>query len=90
MVVPTTTAVEGAAVESLNCATPVPVSGTDCGLPVALSLIWIDPLSAPVDVGWKTTLTVQLCPTLSVLSMAAQVFVCVNWPVAVIVLMVST
>ena len=43
-------------------ATPVPVRLTDCGLPVALSVIASDSFSAPVVVGVKVMLNVQLPP----------------------------
>jgi hypothetical protein len=48
---------------SVKAAAPIPVSDTDCGLPVALSVI--DKLDArvPLAVGLNVTLTVQLCPT---------------------------
>jgi hypothetical protein len=49
----------------LNCAVPVPERVTVCGLPVALSLIIREPLRAPLAVGAKVTLAVQLCPGLS-------------------------
>lgn len=41
---------------------PVPSSFTDCGLPLALSAIVSDSFSAPVLVGLKVTLKVQLAP----------------------------
>jgi hypothetical protein len=41
-------------------AIPVPVSVTDCGLPVALSLMLSEPFRVPLAVGEKVTLIVQL------------------------------
>jgi hypothetical protein len=43
-------------------ATPVPVRLTDCGLPLALSVMVRVPLRTPVVVGVKVTLIVQLAP----------------------------
>jgi len=40
--------------------TPVPVSVTDCGLPVALSRMLSDPLRGPIVVGVNVTLISQL------------------------------
>ena len=51
---------------------PVPVNDTACGLPVALSLTVTAPERAPVAVGVKLTLMVQLAPALR---LAPQVFV---------------
>ena len=76
-VVPTNTVLVVAVEESEKTARPIPVRGTVWGLPVALSLILNDPLRAPLPVGTKVTLAVQLCPTLRVLSTAAQVSVSV-------------
>ena len=44
--------------------TPLPVSDTICGLPLASSVIETVPLRVPVDVGAKVTLIVQLELTL--------------------------
>lgn len=41
---------------------PVPLSGTSCGLPVALSVMLTSALRAPEAVGLKSTLTVQVAP----------------------------
>src|SRR5207245_7501265 len=41
---------------------PVPDSATDCGLPVALSVIVTAPTRLPAAVGVKVTLIVQLAP----------------------------
>ena len=48
---------------SVKAAAPIPVSDTDCGLPVALSVM--DRLAArvPLATGLNVTFTVQLCPT---------------------------
>jgi len=50
----------------------VPVSPTDCGLLVALSVIVKVPVRAPAAAGVKVTLIVQLAPALTLLP---QVFV---------------
>ena len=44
---------------------PVPVSPTDCGLPVALSVIVIDPVCVPVAVGVNVTLMVHFEPAVT-------------------------
>ena len=41
---------------------PTPVSGTDCGLPSAFSVIVTAPLRVPVAVGVKVTAIMQLDP----------------------------
>ena len=64
-VAPTTIVDFGADDESVNSAIPVPDMVTVCGLPLALSAMARVPTRAPLDSGWKETLTVQLCPTLS-------------------------
>ena len=43
----------------------MPFSGTDCGLPEALSEIEMDPLSAPPDNGAKLTVMEQLADAAS-------------------------
>jgi hypothetical protein len=55
----------GAVEEREKTATPVPATDTVCGLPVALSLMLKVAVRAPLAVGAKRILTVQLCPTLS-------------------------
>ena len=45
---------------------PVPLSGTVCGLPTALSFTVIDPVLAPFTLGLNTTEIVQLAPAPSV------------------------
>lgn len=57
--------------------TPVPVKGTVCGLPVALSVMLTEALAAPVAAGVKVTLMVQLAPPASVAGLTGQVLV---WP----------
>ncbi len=47
---------------------PVPLSGTCCGLPAALSVTFTVALRAPVVVGLNVTLIVQLAPTANELS----------------------
>lgn len=46
---------------------PVPLSGTCCGLPIALSVMLRAALRAPLAVGLNVTLIVQLAPAASVL-----------------------
>src|ERR1017187_7774977 len=48
---------------SVKAAAPVPESNIDCGLPVALSLMLNAATRAPLAVGVKVTLMLQLCPT---------------------------
>ena len=64
--------------------TPVPVSGTDCGLATALSVIVIVPLRVPVVVGVKVTLIVHLFETAT---KAGQLFVCAKSPLDMILVM---
>jgi hypothetical protein len=64
--------------------TPLPVSGTDCGLAVALSVIVIVPLRAPVVVGVKVTLIVHVAETRK---NAGQLFVSAKSPLATILVM---
>lgn len=56
-------------------AAPVPDNATDCGLPVALSLMLKLPALPPVEVGANVTLTEQLWPTFRTLFRAPHVFV---------------
>lgn len=58
---------------------PVPVSGTICGLPVALSVIVREPLSGPVMVGTNLTVIEQWAPATSEVP---QPFDCVKSPLA--------
>src|SRR5260370_644646 len=51
---------------------PVPVSGTVCGLPVALSVMVNVPARAPVAVGVNVTLIVQFAFTASVAGLIGQ------------------
>ena len=60
---------------SEKAASPTPEIATVWGLPVALSAMLKEPLRVPLAVGEKVTLTLQLCPTLRVLSRAPQVSV---------------
>jgi len=46
---------------------PIPLSGTFCGLPAALSVMLKAALRVPLAVGLKVTLKVQLAPAASVL-----------------------
>jgi len=57
-------------------AVPLPVSGTVCGLPVALSVTEMLAVRLPVAVGVKVTEMVQLAPAASVLGLSGQVLVC--------------
>src|SRR5579862_880402 len=43
-------------------AVPMPARGSDCGLPVALSVILTEAIRFPIAVGSKVTLIVQLFP----------------------------
>jgi hypothetical protein len=54
---------------------PIPFNATFCGLPAALSVIEIEPVSVPIVVGVKVTLIVQLEPGLTLLP---HVFVWAN------------
>lgn len=67
----------------LNCMyVPMPVSGSDWGLPVALSVAAMEPVRVPFfPLGLNVTLIVQLAPALTV---APQVFVSANEPETVI------
>ena len=47
-------------------AVPVPVSGTVCGDPLALSVMVKVPVRVPVAVGVKVTLMVQFAPAATV------------------------
>jgi hypothetical protein len=62
---------------AVACKTPVPVSETVWGLVLALSVIVRVPVRAPVVVGVKVTLTVQVAPGASVVP---QVFVWAKSP----------
>lgn len=53
---------------------PVPVMATVCGLPAALSAMLMDAVRAPVAVGLKVTLMVQVPAART----EVQVLVCVN------------
>ena len=52
---------------------PVPLRETDCGLPLALSLMVTPPVALPLVCGVKVTLIVQLAP---LASEAGQLLVC--------------
>ena len=52
---------------------PIPLSVTDCGLPLALSAMETVPLALPPPCGVKVTLIVQLAPPASE---AGQLLVC--------------
>src|SRR5437764_7268159 len=66
LVVPTVTVPKFSefGINSIDC--PVPVRGTVCGLPGALSVKESVPLRAPLLVGVKVTLTTQLAPAATV------------------------
>lgn len=66
---------ETATVKSAVVVVPVPVSVAVCGLPAKLSATLKVALTAPVAVGEKVTLIVQLAPAASV---AGQALVCAN------------
>jgi hypothetical protein len=50
-----------------GAAAPVPLRGTVCGLPLALSAIETDAVRVPLAAGLKMTLIVQLAPAATVL-----------------------
>ena len=54
---------------------PVPLSVTDCGLPLTLSVMETAPVALPLLCGVKVTLMVQLAPPASE---AGQLLVCAN------------
>jgi hypothetical protein len=62
---------------------PVPLRGTDCGLPLALSVIDILALRLPLAVGLKVTLIVQFDPAARVLDPLGQVLVWAKSPLLV-------
>src|SRR5947209_7914249 len=62
---------------SLN-STDVPLSPTLCGLPLALSVIVMPAVRAPMAVGLKVTLMVHDDPAASVLGVSGQVLVWAN------------
>jgi hypothetical protein len=61
-------------------AAPVPVRGTLCGLPAALSATLTFAARAPVAVGLNVTLIVQFAFAASVAGLTGQVFVCAKSP----------
>ena len=65
---------------------PVPASGTVCGLPVPLSVIVIDPVSAPVTVGTYFTVIVHFA---NAFSEAPHVVVIVKSPLGTMLVMLS-
>jgi len=65
---------------------PVPVRGTTCGLPVALSLIVIVPAIAPEIVGMNLTVIVHCAPALRVLP---QLFVSLKSPPGTMLVMLK-
>src|SRR5271157_4488534 len=72
---------------------PVPVRGTVCGLPTALSVIVSVPVRAPTAVGANVTLMVQFAPAASVAGLIGQavapVLVAVKSPEPAIELIVN-
>jgi len=89
---PTRVVVIGEEEVRLNWAVLVPERATVWGLPVALSEMLSAPLRAPLAVGAKVTLAVQLCPGLSRLfnGAAAHVLVWRKSPLVVILVIVRT
>ena len=65
---------------------PVPVSDTVCGLPAALSVTDIVPVSAPTDPGVKVTEMVQFAPAAT---LDPQVLVSPKFALATILVMLS-
>ena len=84
VVLPIKTVTVGVVDVTEKTASPVPERDTRWGLPVALSLMLNEPLRAPDTVGATEPLTVQLSPTLRMLSLALQVSVSEKSPVALI------
>src|ERR1700737_387443 len=72
------------AMESREAWIPVPVSGTLCGLALALSATWTEPFREPSAVGVHVTETVQNAPTATVV---VQLLVCAKWQGAVFLVM---
>src|SRR6266581_1476618 len=68
---------------------PVPVNGTVCGLPPALSVTVSVPVRAPTAVGANVTLMVQFALAASVPGSVPHVFVCAKSPEVAIELMVN-
>ena len=68
---------------SVTGAMPVPESGNDCGLVVALSVMESVAVRLPSAVGLKTTVMVQVFPEPSVLGVNGQVVVKLKSPGAV-------
>jgi hypothetical protein len=64
---------------------PIPDKRITCGLPVALSTMTTDPRSAPVAVGVKVTLIVQVAEAAT----EVQLLVCAKLPLAVMPITVS-
>jgi hypothetical protein len=62
LVVPTVTVPKLKLVGDSSAVVPIPLSGTSCGLPDALSVTPKEALRVPVAVGLKVTLKVQLAP----------------------------
>jgi hypothetical protein len=62
---------------------PVPVSGTACGLPVALSATLIAPVRVPAAVGLNVTLIAQWALAASVAGLTGQVLVSAKSPLFV-------
>jgi hypothetical protein len=56
---------ESDAGETAIAATPIPLRETSCGLPIALSVIFSEPVREPFQCGVKVTVTVQLAPPAS-------------------------
>ena len=82
VVVPMTTVVDLGLAESAKTGFPVPVRGTAC--PPVLAVMLTEPIRLPVVVGVKTTVIVQLAPTLRTLGMDPQVLVCEKSPLTLI------
>ena len=52
--------------KSVVCSSPLPDSGTVCGLPGALSAMLTEPVIEPTTVGENVTVTLQVLPAVSV------------------------
>src|SRR5271157_154079 len=88
MVVPTRRVLVRLLAERVKGLAPVPVSETDCGLPVAVSVTVIPPGRDPPRLGVKLTLNVQEPPGLITFGSTPQLLVWAKSPLILMLLMV--
>jgi hypothetical protein len=85
--------IDRALAESENSESPVP-DRLSADVDTALDVIWTLPVTVPVLVGVKLTITVHACPTFKVAGTVGkfvpQLFVCANPPAAVMLVIVTT